>query len=508
MKLASIGILLAASAAACNAKAPTGSQICADFGVPPTKICSDEMWFTQTLDHFRFSGKPRATFQHRYLMTDQFWGKGSEPVQLPGSCKGPVLFYTGNEGPIDAFWGSNGFMINHLAPKWGALLLFGEERYYGKTQPFGADSLSPTNAQYMSTEQVLADYAKLLTSVLAEHNASDCPVVSFGGSYGGTLSTYFRRIYPALTVGALAASAPIGYYSNTGWKDHGIDQYTWIDIVQKGFSTTENGGTQCFDRLKNIVATVGTVGKTASGRETLAKAMHLCSPDVLGKDPTNFLIDALETLPQLNYPYQIGSLPKWPVNATCKLVMQASPTDDLGTAAMITDFFYGYDGSTCLQGEGQGGIPGGGPGPASWGTWGYQSCTETLHQFSSSASGHGFRDFPFNLTAVNEECQRIYGVQPDPWWAETHWGGYNIGDGKAGMTNIIWSNGGLDPWHGGGFMQQHYKGDAESNGIHFFFMPQGAHHLDLRGPNPEDPANVTATREAEEAIIKGWIESA
>lgn len=77
-------------------------------------------------------------------------------------------------------------MIHHLAPKWGALLLFPEERYYGKSQPFGADSLSPENAVYMSTEQVLADYAQLLTTVLAEKNASHCPVVSFGGSYGGT----------------------------------------------------------------------------------------------------------------------------------------------------------------------------------------------------------------------------------------------------------------------------------------------------------------------------------
>ena len=45
----------------------------------------------------------------------------------------PANSYTGNEGPIDAFWGSNGFMIHHLAPKWGALLLFPEERYYGKS---------------------------------------------------------------------------------------------------------------------------------------------------------------------------------------------------------------------------------------------------------------------------------------------------------------------------------------------------------------------------------------
>ena len=32
-------------------------------------------------------------------------------------------------------------------------------------------------------------------------------------------------------------------------------------------------------------------------------------------------------------------------------------------------------------------------------------------------------------------------------------------------------------------------------------------HSDLRGPHPQDPPDVTATREKEEAIIKGWIDA-
>lgn len=50
--------------------------------------------------------------------------------------------------------------------------------------------------------------------------------------------------------------------------------------------------------------------------------------------------------------------------------------------------------------------------------------------------------------------------------------------------------------------------DGKSRGLHWFFMPEGAHHLDLRGPHPSDPSNVTATRAAEQAIIREWIEAA
>ena len=56
-------------------------------------------------------------------------------------CRGPILLYTGNEGPITAFWEATGFMQDVLAVEWGALLVYPEP---GTTAnpPFGAQSLT------------------------------------------------------------------------------------------------------------------------------------------------------------------------------------------------------------------------------------------------------------------------------------------------------------------------------------------------------------------------------
>ena len=75
-----------------------------------------------------------------------------------------------------AFWSGNGFMIDYLAPKWGALILFPEERYYG-------ESIPSESMEYLTTQNVLEDFVELLTFVKQEYHAENCPVVSFGGSY-------------------------------------------------------------------------------------------------------------------------------------------------------------------------------------------------------------------------------------------------------------------------------------------------------------------------------------
>ena len=87
--------------------------------------------------------------------------------------------------------------------------------------PFGDLSYSdPNNLRLLTAEQALADYAVLLRWIQTSYGPVDvggsgwcpkggCPVVAWGGSYGGMLASWFRMKYPHLVAGAIASSAPI-----------------------------------------------------------------------------------------------------------------------------------------------------------------------------------------------------------------------------------------------------------------------------------------------------------
>jgi dipeptidyl-peptidase-2 len=70
----------------------------------------------------------------------------------------------------------------------------------------------------LTIEQALADYALLLSELptLVSCDLGSCNTVLFGGSYGGMLAAWHRLKYPHLSVGAIAAGAPVDLYPGQG----------------------------------------------------------------------------------------------------------------------------------------------------------------------------------------------------------------------------------------------------------------------------------------------------
>ena len=82
------------------------------------------------------------------------------------------------------------------------------------------------------------------------------------------------------------------------------------------------------------------------------------------------------------------------------------------------------------------------------------------------------------------------------------YGGFDI---AKTTTNTIFSAGALDPWGGAALTAKDGGNTAVHRGVYFIWMPNAAHHLDLRGFHKADPPDVVAARLREENIIVSWI---
>ena len=96
------------------------------------------------------------------------------------------------------------------------------------------------------------------------------------------------------------------------------------------------------------------------------------------------------------------------------------------------------------------------------------------------------------------ECQRQWGVTPRPYWAAVSYGGREI----AAASNIVFSNGEMDPWSGGGVL------NSISDTLVAVTIRDGAHHNDLMWSDPHDPPSVLRARALEREHMWRWVRQA
>lgn len=89
-------------------------------------------------------------------------------------------------------------------------------------------------------------------------------------------------------------------------------------------------------------------------------------------------------------------------------------------------------------------------------------------------------------------------MTPSKYKATIEWGGRKL----DAASNIVFSNGGRDPWRSGGVLK------SLSDSLVAINIREGAHHLDLMFSNDDDPDSVKEARKVEEEHITRWIEEA
>lgn len=434
-------------------------------------------FYRQPVDHFAFYNQDH--FLQRYLVNDDSW-EGNN---------GPIFFYTGNEGDIVMFLENTGFMFD-IAPEFKALLVFAEHRYYGITLPFGNESYSFDNIGYLTSEQALADFADLIMYIKATvPGTSNSPVIAFGGSYGGMLSAWARIKYPHIYSGAIASSAPILQF--TGLTPCSV----FYQIVTKAYKDVS---TVCADTIRQSWDALNVKFETEEGKQWISQHFKLCSPITNEAEFELFkywLNNAWTNLAMINYPYPanfLEPLPAWPVQGACGYLNGTYNSDDevLDAVANAAFFYSNYTGQIpCIDI-----VQDASPSLGDLG-WSYQACTEMVMPMCPDGVNDMFEPEPWNLTLYSIGCQEVWKVTPRPFMAPIEYGGRNI----TASSNIVFSNGELDPWSGGGVLEN------LSDSLIAIVIEEAAHHLDLRSSNPADPQSVIDARESEKSYIRQWI---
>uniref|UniRef100_A0A1I7XIP5 Serine protease K12H4.7 n=1 Tax=Heterorhabditis bacteriophora TaxID=37862 RepID=A0A1I7XIP5_HETBA len=109
----------------------------------------------------------------------------------------------------------------------------------------------------LTTQQALKDIAYFIRSMNVKYGFTNPRWVTFGGSYPGSLSAWFRSKYPDLTVGAVASSAPLNLKLN---------MYEYAMVVENDLKITNP---ECPAAVKMAFDQMQKLSMTKAGRSQL-----------------------------------------------------------------------------------------------------------------------------------------------------------------------------------------------------------------------------------------------
>lgn len=128
--------------------------------------------------------------------------------------------------------------------------------------------------------------------------------------------------------------------------------------------------------------------------------------------------------------------------------------------------------------------------------WHFQRCSELVFADCSNGTSDSelFLKYDWSFQEYSDDCYSEVKVRPQKNLINENYGlSFEYG------SNIIFSNGLLDPWSGYGIL------NLINDKHEIVIIPDSAHHLDLRSDHPNDPQSVRNARNFHLTKFKSWI---
>lgn len=422
----------------------------------PVEKLQDASFFKQKLFHDR--PEDTRTFNQRFYVDSSNAVDENSPVFYlicgEAECRG-----TG-EVPFAA----------KLAQQYRAHLVALEHRFYGRSMP--STTLSSANLESLTIESAINDLANFQRYAMDKLGLKG-KWVSFGGSYPGGLSAFYRLKHPELVVGALASSAPVFIKAEFNEYDAHI-----ASVINR---------TSCGKAVLDAVKVIEEMVQTPEG---FAQAkQYFGVPQMrLVEDFMYTVADSLAAAVQYGTHEQFCQTLQGPGN----------PVENYGRAGQAAVSVLGaslFDISMQAAENLDGSDP-----SSNFRQWMWQSCTEfgwfqtANYQTSEGTS----RSLSVDLAYHERLCQRLFGrpatvktAMNDTWYMRFF---------DPETQHIIFTNGGNDPWQGMSIRPDSVDHNA---GLELFLMDGASHCNDLS--SWARLASVMQTQTQLTDIIGGWL---
>jgi len=445
------------------------------------------VFFTQRLDHF--DRQIQDTWQQRSFQNDTFF-----------DGTGPVFLCVGGEGPpLDPSVLISSVHCNdmvELAPQVGALMVALEHRYYGESMPTGRE-FSTDKLRWLSSQQALGDLAEFHSQIVANYSLTPANKwISFGGSYPGMMSGFFRLKYPHLVHGAISSSAP--------WNAT-VDMQVYMDIVGDSLTVESVGGSdECKATVVNGHQAIADMITTADGRQQVAEMFNFCSADALvteyiaGRWAANGVIDVPS---QENDPSCTTA--DCDIGRICATMANQTDATDLEKLAVVSANQRGGQciGLDALEDD-RVTMKLLGNTANSARSWPYQTCTEwAFYQTCEFGSRCPFVQGYNNLSNMIAMCDRLFGITPDQVTAQVAFSNAYYGANMPAGNRIMFPNGNVDPWSGASVLVS-----PDDNATEPVYMADGAsHHAWTHPADTIVQPSVAAAKTAVQNQVLAWL---